>query len=1720
MEQLLGKTVKKSLPDHGVSSGIVTSYDSASDSYLILYDDGASEHLSSSKLAALLDGKATPDVGGGGAVPIEVKQRRRGRPSKRKQQQQQQRGSVELGNVDGEASERGACEDRFGVDYASAAAVRLVEGVVDGKEKDGSVCEVSVDCGNVEQRKFGFDLNLAAKETFDDQVVGSRACFDLNLGCEQVIDVAVDIAQNYLVTVDSDVGKEARLKRPRLASPKGTLDVSSSGLLEVGEQDCFAREVNTKGSVTVSNTSDISSPGDQLKEVPSHDVTLANNHHSDDSGGYQSGTRGRRKKGPTSENERPTSERVLRRSARKSGATFSSSTVASVYMSDSTDQNCGNRKVLSFLDAVDMSSSNVAHNLTTQASSCEEIEDFSPTPTKLQLPESSQDLNLDGISVLNLISIYSFIRSFSTILFLSPFELVDFCAALKCKSPTSLFDDTHVALLQTLRKHLQFLSAEGSQSASDCLRSLNWDFLDPVSWPLFITEYLLIMKPDFDIKRLNVVETDYYKQPESLKVDVLSILCDDLVETECIRAEINRRSLIDELELVPRMKNINDSKRRKANMGFLSGSSSTGELVDAISDWNSDECCLCKVDGSLICCDGCPAAYHSRCVGVAADLLPDGDWYCPECNIDRDKSQKKHRVSLRGAESLGVDPDGRIYFGSCGCLLVFDSHEDNSAVSYYCRNDLDAVIKVLKSSDIRYGAILNAISQHWSISVHPIEMSKEDLYQSQQPLGSSELCSNRVGMGRLNEEDICNAISNRDHLKMVYQITSSEGSAEVSHAQVSTELRNSESIAGDLSRGPAEVSVVKPELSENPTLVGVPVMNDCLRMKVEQNLDSPAHAHPSGMLTLETRSSSEDHKVTYSNCYRLAQVASSVAEDLFGKCSDKTNKFVMKPNEESLSSQLKAIVKKCSRFCWPSIRDSKFDARTENCGWCYCCKAPDVYADCLFKLNYSGPAWKSRAIDHPSKGCGKGHLVDIISYVLFIESRLQGLLLGPWLNPQHSRNWSRSVLNSSDLASVKYALLMLESNLHHLAFSAEWSSFVDSAHTVGSASYAVTSSSCLGLKHGVSRKRGRSQHADSEVLPTSNAATDLDFFWWRGGRTSRRVFFWKVLPRSSVVKAARRAGGHKIADIYYPEASESAKRRRNIVWRAAMENSSSVEQLAYLIRELDSNIIWDDIENTNPFTKIDKKLTRASRLFKKVIVRRKKLEGTVVKYLLDFGKRRNIPDIVVTHGAMFEESASERKKYWLEESLVPVYLVKSFEDNRICRKNYKMKSEKLFGAMLKKDCSRPRDLSYLFTRAEKLETCECGHCKKSVPIRESVRCQFCEGYFHKRHVRKSKEKDLAGYKYSCHRCHQDNLSKVETEKDKVRALRIKKVSVTPKPVPQGKIRVCSRVGVAVKAQNSRSVMQIPLRRSSRKIKFKYVPIKKKKRSPRKSKFAPIDNQKAVGRKRGRPAKVKKPAPKKVKDATPRQKKMRTPVQYSYWLNGLKLTKNPDDERVVKFGKEKLLVPLEDLNIILNQPVCTICSQFTSKLIYICCEVCEDWFHGSAFGVDADKANYIIGFRCHSCCKRETPVCPVLLERKLGAELVRKNKCSFGEAGSASLNQLNVETLRDCQQSGQIGEVVSGEGKSVMQNPDQNHHFEVFLGTEVDHTAEGIHVDMEGKLQTETSEHNEERRASLRERHSLSVDPTSSAGTNLGTLGHCNGVAETEACSVPESSAIL
>ncbi|CBI24209.3 unnamed protein product, partial [Vitis vinifera] len=1564
--EFVGRPVKKEFHGFGIFSGLVKSYDPESGFFEILYEDGDSEELEWSELAFLLEG----EVADPGLVELTQKPRVGRKPKKRRRVEIKPENPENSGNTSGHLDNlNGGFSETLGKSGEGVGKFGVNGGfdLNDGFNFNNG-CSLSVDCEENVTRSNYIDLNLNVNGDFDESskaielgcaVVETRkkgCSFDLNLGLDdEMKDADVECGgQLKEIHVDGGGGGGANGTLEGGVSAKGVNDsrefvLADSGLWQVG----VPREDGISMALWMENASNCVNHS-AFSEVQLEGL-------SGDSIAVISGCRKRRK---LLNNLTSGTETVLRRSTRRGSAQK------------------GNVSSIMVPFAVSDGSPSAAVSLVSEGkpiiSGHAGIEDCIGLPPKLQLPPSSQNLNLDGIPIFDFFSVYAFLRSFSTLLYLSPFELEDFVEALRCNFSNPLFDSVHVSLLQTLRKHLEFLSDEGSQSASSCLRCLNWGLLDSVTWPVFMAEYLLIhgsgLKPGFDFSCLKLFDNDYCKRPVAVKVEILRCLCDDVIEVEALRSELSRRSLAAEPDMeFNRNVNIEICKKRRAMMDVSGGSCLAEEVVDEINDWNSDECCLCKMDGNLICCDGCPAAYHSRCVGVASDLLPDGDWYCPECAIDKDKPWMKQRKSLRGAELLGVDPHGRLYFSSYGYLLVSDSCDTESSFNHYSRNELNDVIEVLKFSEIHYGEIITAICKHWGSSVNlngatssldsenhaifsdmvrkaqttaicmtPLPWTpetcavKEESTDERKP-GEKSVAEVSLSCGVSKSITLLNSTIVNSSMEIENPIASSEQSAEI--IQSSTGIQN--------------------------------FQNHGIDVEQEKKIESAVDGHTSSPIhTRKEDVSQVQCGIDYTNYYSFAQTASSVAEELMHKSSDKSKEHSTTSAEEIISAQIKAISKNFTKFCWPNAQSLTMDAEKENCGWCFSCKDSTGDKNCLFKTNFMVPVQegsKSEGVGLQSKKNRKGHLVDVINYILSIEVRLRGLLMGPWMNPHHAKLWCKNALKASDVASVKHLLLTLESNLRRLALSADWLKQMDSFITMGSASHIVISSRASS-KLGVGKKRTRCSGFVSK--PSSNAATGLSLFWWRGGRLSRKLFNWKVLPRSLASKAARQAGCTKIPGILYPESSEFAKRNKYVVWRSAVETSTSVEQLALLVRELDLNIRWDDIENTHPLFKLDKEARKSIRPFRKVIIRRKCIEGTISKYLLDFGKRKIIPDVVVKHGSILEESSSERKKYWLDESHVPLHLLKAFEEKRIARKSSNINSGKLNeGGREMKKPSKDKGFSYLFLKAERSENYQCGHCKKDVLTREAVSCQYCKGYFHKRHVRKSAGSISAECTYTCHKCQDGKpmkinakIGNVQSQKGKKGSTDLykkkgkaykncrllgsksgKKIFTKEQPVRSCKGRKPSTGKRPVRSLVKREVSTVvPLRRSARKIKF---------RTPKKPK----------------------------KETSWKKKKRRTLVCYSYWLNGLLLSRMPNDDRVMQFRRERLFVPSEHLNVVIDKPTCHLCAEagHTPMLNYINCEICGDWFHGDAFGLDVETIGNLIGFRCHECCKRTPPACPHL-----------------------------------------------------------------------------------------------------------------------------------------------
>lgn len=236
-------------------------------------------------------------------------------------------------------------------------------------------------------------------------------------------------------------------------------------------------------------------------------------------------------------------------------------------------------------------------------------------------------------------------------------------------------------------------------------RCLDWSLLDTLTWPAYLVQYFVIMGyargPEWKGFYEDVAEREYYSLSVTRKLMILQILCDDVLDYAELRAEIDMREAMevgvdldtvvtDSLEKGPRKFHPIHSKTsackgreameinaeshgvKSSSRTCSSGLRGTGETaaVDTDADGNSDECRLCGMDGTLLCCDGCPSAYHSRCIGVIKMHIPEGPWYCPECVTDKMGPAIALNTSLSGAELFGVDLYGQVFLGTCNHLLV------------------------------------------------------------------------------------------------------------------------------------------------------------------------------------------------------------------------------------------------------------------------------------------------------------------------------------------------------------------------------------------------------------------------------------------------------------------------------------------------------------------------------------------------------------------------------------------------------------------------------------------------------------------------------------------------------------------------------------------------------------------------------------------------------------------------------------------------------------------------------------------------------------------------------------------------------------------------------------------------------------------------------------------------------------------------------------------
>ncbi|KAL4283239.1 hypothetical protein GQ457_16G008690 [Hibiscus cannabinus] len=1241
------------------------------------------------------------------------------------------------------------------------------------------------------------------------------------------------------------------------------------------------------------------------------------------------------------------------------------------------------------------------------------------------LPPSSGTIGVPEECISHLFSVYGFLRSFSIILFLNPFGLDDFVGSLNCSEANSLLDAVHVALMRALSCHLETISSGGSELASKCLRCLDWSLLDTLTWPAYLAQYFVVMGyargPEWKGFLEDITEREYCSLPVSRKLKILQVLCDDVLDYAELRAEIDMREatevgvdpdavVTDPLEKGPRMgypnypktsackgrepmESITESHEVKSSRTCLLGLRRSGGTteVDTDVDGNSDECRLCGMDGTLLCCDGCPSAYHSRCIGVMKMHIPEGPWYCPECVIDKMGPAISVNTSLRGAELFGVDLYGQVFLGTCNHLLVLKASLDlESYVRYYNLNDIPKVLQVLSSSiehKTLYFDICKAIVHYWNVPENifsPLEIggnvanAKEDTKVSPGsplPVGkeshrfsgsvdvenASSFSGSNVGVScpdasmlAVNQTDLPGFLSNGGALK--------------DHPPVNKKL--SEQIYIESAISVASVSqqtvsdVTHQSLLDRSSVIdhtSCASGNSSNRyggaangIYFQANMFCQSQRKVGDQIGLgrDTRNSAVDYLYmgfsfkpqAYVNHYNNGHFAATAAAQLAVLSSEESqvsevNKSGSARKVTSASNlllQVKAFSLAASRFFWPSAEKKLLDIPRERCGWCHSCKVPALSKrGCMLNSAISTATKSTNKIlsGLPSLKNGDVCLPSIATYILYMEETLRGLVVGSFLNPDYRKQWRRKVEEASTCRAIKVLLLDLEENISVTALSADWVKLMDD--WVVDSCVIQSTSSAVGLpqKRGPGGRRRKKQSVASEV--TADDSDDKSFEWWRGGKLSTHVFQKAILPASMVRKAAQQGGVRKFSGINYGDDFEIPKRSRQLIWRAAVERSKNAAQLALQVRYLDLHVRWNDLFRPDHNISDGKGSETEASVFRNAIICDKKTVQSKIQYGVAFGNQKHLPSRVMKNIIDIEQTEDRKEKYWFHLTYIPLYLIKEYEERTsvavlpLVKKPFTELSE-LQRRQLK--ASRRNIFAYLISKRDKSEKCYCASCQMDVFLRNAVKCGTCLGY-----------------------CHQDCTLSSMHMNGKVQCLTICKGCYRAKVLDKNEINTKSPdTLLPLQGRDCRSA---PAAMKSMQVKSSTLPMKP---------LASIRSKENPVRIQEKGSEIKQSALNNGSE-----------VKRSKLRNWGVIWRKKNSETGIEFRQTHILTKGVSDNHLL-QPTCELCEQpYNSDLMYIHCETCGKWYHAEAVELNEFRVSDVVGFKCCKCRRIKGPECPFM-----------------------------------------------------------------------------------------------------------------------------------------------
>ncbi|KAL1817029.1 hypothetical protein DCAR_0521448 [Daucus carota subsp. sativus] len=1208
----------------------------------------------------------------------------------------------------------------------------------------------------------------------------------------------------------------------------------------------------------------------------------------------------------------------------------------------------------------------------------------SVVPPPPVLPPSTGNIGVPEECAADLLCVYTFLRSFSIPLCLSPFGLNDFVGSLICSVQNTLLDSIHVALMHCLQRHFEALKSDGSELALKYLRSMDWSMIDLLTWPISIVQYLMISKCS-EGKRwkefyFNALRKEYYALSVCSKLMALRKLCDDALDSAEIRAEIdmhNALKVITNKEVVDASKgrprrnhhrspktsvcydqeDIIDDDERKTQSSTNSNSSDY-ESTGADHDGNDYECRLCGMDGKLLCCDGCPLVYHSWCVGVSKRSMPEGEWYCPECTTKRIDPRISKEMCQRGAECFGVDPYEQVFLGTCNHLLVIKILSDTDiCIRYYHQNDIQRVLHTLHSSvqhNTMYAGLCEAIQQYWKISMDDQSIIETPTKSESKMEDGECLAPSYVFLGKKsfdvsqlpeNEKVAC-SITDFDSVNMADSLEKSKGTKEQAFGLTSQQV------------DPCYLAHLN--LGENLKLIQYA---SCTSKNISSSdtIDIPKY----------TGTPLKDQP--YINHYTRGDYAASAAS-AFVQLKDLSAEYKSSELHFKISLQEKAFSSATIWYFWPDPENKLVEGPREKCGWCLNCKADLSKRGCL--LNAAASNAIRATMKKNSAICltkdRERSLYGIVTYMLNLEESLHSLTFGPFRSPIYRKMWRKQVEQALTSSQIKSLLLQLEKNICLIAFKREWIKLVDECSVESAVSQNTANVVGSSHKRGPGGRRGRKQGNIPVVTTDNDQDRSKHFIWWRGGIVSKLVFHRGMLPCSMAKKSARQGQSRKIPSVSYVEGVEIPKRTQRFVWRAAVEMSMNISQLAMQIRYLDSQVRWGDLVRPTKENLDGKGSDAQASLYRNAFICDKRYMESQSQYAVDFRSQKHLPLRITKNAEEEEKNEAGKQIYWILETNLPLYLIKEYEDNmeKVPSQPAKKAVNELSELQKRQLKDSRKDIfSFLLRRRDNLEICRCASCHLDVLIGNAVKCARCKGYCHTQCMVSSTPNMNKEVKFleTCKVCYDIDVVAIEENHD------VANTSCLQVKVTQNALTVTNNTPTSSQTENPQNTPTVCKGGNIRDSSVMHQALNHSFEKPTRK----GSNAKAESRSRA------------CSWGLVWKKKGFNGTGIDFRLKRILLKGNPNPSDVR----------------------CDLCKKAYNKdLMYISCETCNKWYHADALELDESRLLELTGFKCCKCRRIKSPVCPYTEPVEKPASQGRNLRKSAPKQGSLGVDdqRLSIE----------------------------------------------------------------------------------------------------------------